>query len=243
MRRFYAPPENFTEAGVRLDADETKHLRDVLRLRQNDEVFVFDGAGSEFFCRVEAIQKHRADLKIISEVSPKSPESDLNLTLAVALLKGEKFDLVIQKAVELGARKIIPLETKRADVKIKDSREAEKKLERWRRIALEAAKQSGRARLTRIETPTKFEKFIETAVETKVLFAERNGAGLKNLELEKTSQMFAAVGAEGGWEDAEIEAARAKGFQIVTLGGRVLRAETAAIVVVALLQNHYGDLR
>lgn len=243
MRRFYAPPENFSDAIVALDADETKHLRDVLRLRTSDEIAVFDGAGREFRCRIESIEKRQAIIKVIEEIAPKSPESNLNLTLAVALLKGEKFDLVIQKACELGVQKIIPLETHRADVKLKDSRETEKKLERWRRIALEAAKQSGRARLMLVESPVKFGTFINAETEaTKILFAERNGTNLDNLKVEADSEMLAVVGAEGGWEDSEIEKAQAADFQIITLGGRILRAETAAIVVSAILQNQYGDL-
>jgi 16S rRNA (uracil1498-N3)-methyltransferase len=243
MRRFYASAENFSGQKVALGFEESKHLRDVLRLREGAEVFVFDGDGNEFRCEIESIGKRESVLKIIEKVSPKSPESNLNLTLAVALLKGEKFELVVQKSCELGVCRIVPLETKRADVKIKDAREAEKKLERWRKIALEAAKQSGRARLMQIDPIVSFEKFIASASGERVLFSERSGEGLAKFPEKEISAMTAIVGAEGGWEDAEIDAAREKGFQIVTLGGRILRAETAAIVVSALLQNHFGDLR
>ena len=98
-------------------------------------------------------------MEIINQVLPKSPESNLNLTLAIALLKGEKFDLVVQKACELGVSKIIPLNTKRDDVKIKDANDANKKLERWQKISLESAKQCGRAKLMQIELPIDFTKF------------------------------------------------------------------------------------
>ena len=143
----------------------------------------------------------------------------------------------MQKAVELGVTKLVPLNTKRADVKLKD---AEKKTERWRKIALEACKQSGRAKLMRIENPVDFAGFIETADGSKILFAERGGDSFSAIE--KFETMTAIVGAEGGWEDAEIESAQEKGFQIVTFGGRILRAETAAIIVAAILQNQFGDL-
>jgi 16S rRNA (uracil1498-N3)-methyltransferase len=242
MRRFYAPPENFSDQTVTLGFEESKHSRDVLRLRAGDEVFVFDGLGGEFRCEIESIGKRETVLKILEKVSPKSPESNLNLTLAVGLLKGEKFDLVVQKACELGVSRIIPLQTKRADVKIKDAKEAEKKLERWRRIALEAAKQSGRARLLEVCAPAFFENFIEIASGTRILFAERNGENFADLTNKNVSEITAIVGSEGGWEDSEIEMARAQGVQIITLGGRILRAETAAIVVSALLQNRFGDL-
>ena len=243
MRRFYAPPENFSGPTVALGFEESKHLRDVLRLRAGAEVFVFDGCGNEFRCEIESVEKRESLLKVLEKVIPKSPESNLNFTLAVALLKGEKFDLVVQKACELGVSKIVPLQTRRADVKLKDTKETEKKLERWRRIAFEAAKQSGRARLMQIEAPVFFEKFIETATGTRILFSEKNGEAFENLFGKNVSEITAAVGAEGGWEDSEIEGARRAGFQIITLGGRILRAETAAMAAAVLLQNHFGDLR
>lgn len=237
MRRFYASIEQFQTKTIALNLEETRHLRDVLRLKESDKVQVFDGAGREFLCEIQSIGKKETLLEIVEEIAPTAPESKLNLTLAVALLKGEKFDLVVQKAVELGVTKLVPINTKRADVKLKD---AEKKTERWRKIALEACKQSGRAKLMRIENPTDFAKFIETANGSKILFAERGGDSFSAIE--KFETMTAIVGAEGGWEDAEIESASEKGFQIITFGGRILRAETAAIVVAAILQNQFGDL-
>lgn len=237
MRRFYAAAEQFLTNSVSLNLEETRHLRDVLRLKEADKVQVFDGNGREFLCEIERIGKKECILQILSEIEPSAPESKLNLTLAVALLKNEKFDLVVQKAVELGVTKLIPLNTKRADVKLKDT---EKRLERWRKIALEAAKQSGRAKLMRIETLADFDKFIETAHGTRVLFAERGGA--KFSDIDQSEKITAVIGAEGGWEDAEIEAARRNDFQIVTLKGRILRAETAAISIAAILQHRFGDL-
>ncbi len=224
MRRFYAPPENFKNENVFLSEEETRHLRDVLRLRENETVRVFDGENLEFICEIENIEKRQTVLKIIEKTEPSAPMSNLDLTLAVALLKGEKFDLVIQKAVELGVKNFVPLITKRCDVKIKD---ADKKRERWRKIALEASKQSGRADLMKIETPVYFEKFIRNSNGTKILFSERGGKNFS--QISETKKITAVIGSEGGWEDAEIESAKANGFQIVTLGGRILRAETAAI--------------
>ena len=237
MRRFYASPEQFQTETVRLNLDETKHLRDVLRLKETDKARIFDGDGREFLCAIEAIGKRETVLKIIEEISAPAPESALDLTLAVALLKGEKFDLVIQKAVELGVTRFVPLSTKRADVKLKD---AEKRIERWRKIALEAAKQSGRAKLMRIENLVDFEKFVEAEQGTKILFAERGGTDF--FAVEQSEKIVAVVGAEGGWEASEIDVARENEFQIVTFGGRILRAETAAISIAAILQHRFGDL-
>ena len=237
LRRFYAPRKNFKNQTVTLDFEQTRHLRDVLRLRTLEKVQIFDGEGNEFSCEVETIGKKETLLKIIKEVSPTAPESGLDLTLAVALLKGEKFDLVVQKAVELGVTKIIPLNTKRADVKFAG---AEKKLERWRKIIVDATKQCGRAKLMKIDAPLDFEKFLEIADGARVLFAERNGEGFSQI---KTNQkMIAVIGSEGGWDETEIESARKNDFQIVTLNGRILRAETAAISIAAILQHRFGDL-
>ena len=238
MRRFYAPTENFKDENVFLSEEETRHLRDVLRLRENETVNVFDGENREVICEIEKIEKRQTVLKIIEEVSPTAPSSNLYLTLATAILKGEKFDLVIQKAVELGVKNFVPLVTKRCDVKIKD---AEKKLERWNKIALEACKQSGRAELMKIKMPFDFDEFIQIANGTKILFSERSGESFSNIS--ETEKITAVIGSEGGWEDSEIDSAKANGFKIVTFGGRILRAETAAISIAAILQHRFGDLK
>jgi 16S rRNA (uracil1498-N3)-methyltransferase len=254
MRRFYASPDQFQGNEAHLSVEESKHLRSVLRLREGDEVSVFDGEGKEFNCRIKKTGKSEAVLEIISESAAPSPESKLNLTLAVALMKGDKFDLVIQKATELGVTKIVPLQTRRADIKIKDAKikdakikneiEGNKKLERWQRIALEAVKQCGRAKIPEITAPAEFAKFIGETKSTKIFFSERCGENLAGLISKKTGsdEITAIVGPEGGWEDSEIALARENGARIITLGGRILRAETAAITVAALLQNLYGDL-
>jgi 16S rRNA (uracil1498-N3)-methyltransferase len=237
MRRFYAPIESFRENAITLDGDETRHLRDVLRLRAGDEVSVFDGVGCEFTCSIIEVGKKRTELRVIEKISPTSPESPLDITLAATVLNGEKYDLVIQKAVELGVKALIPLQTIRGDVKVKD---AAKRLERWRRIALEATKQSGRAKLMRIAEPATFDSIIAASNENIVLFSERDGADFSTIVADK--KITALIGPKGGWDDSELEAARAGAVSIITLGGRILRAETAAISITAILQYKFGDL-
>lgn len=230
-----------------LSEEESRHLRDVLRLRAGDEAHVFDGEGREFACVVREAGGRRegARLEVRGPVEPDSPESTLELTLGVALLKGEKFDLVVQKATELGVARIVPVETKRADVRLRDERDTSKRVERWRRLALEAAKQSGRACVPSVVAPVPFARFVEDsarAEEARVLFAEGGGTPLDALK--RTGERISAlIGPEGGWEAGEIEHARAHGWAVVTLGGRTLRAETAAVIVCALLQHLYGDLK
>ena len=254
-RRFYASPADFAADGksVLLSADETRHARDVLRLQGGDEVFVFDGFGREFQCSVGIIARNAAKLSVIAEVEPARPESPLNLTLAIALLKGEKFDLVIQKTTELGVKRIVPLETERRDVRLRDGDSAQMRLTRWRRIALEAAKQTGRAYVPEIEAPLAFNLMLSSAGDNKristnatcLMFSERGGQSLSeaaNTFGHKPPAIVALVGPEGGWTNDEVESAREAAWEIVTLGGRMLRAETAGITVVALLQHRFGDL-
>lgn len=251
-RRFYAPPSAFalSEQTVSLSADEARHARDVLRLQRGDEVYVFDGAGKEFRCEVREFTRHGAVMGLGEEVAPAQPESSLDLTLAIALLKGEKFELVVQKTSELGVNRIVPFEAERADVKVRDKNDSDKRITRWRRIALEAAKQSGRARVTEISAPVAFESLLaekESASTdvTGIMFSERGGQSWSEAFGEingRPERVFAITGPEGGWTDNEIELARTSLWRIVTLGGRTLRAETAAIVAATLLQHRFGDL-
>ena len=239
-RRFHAPPTAFTQTTVTLTADEARHLRDVLRLKAGDEVYVFDGRGREFRCSVLNAKRDAAELRIEEEIEPAKPESQLQLNLCVALLKGEKFDLVVQKATELGVTSITPLITRHADIHLRDQSDARKRVVRWQRIALEAAKQSGRAFVPEIILPVEFDTILNTEG-TGVMFSERGGEAFESLT--ETGSITALVGSEGGWSDEEIDAARARNFHIVTLGGRVLRAETAAIAVTVLVQHRFGDLK
>lgn len=238
MHRFYSTSIDPGSRTAELDESETRHLRDVLRLGVADKVYVFDGKGHEFACVVESVGKRSTRLRIDKEIDPAAPESKLDLTLAVALTKGEKFELVVQKAVELGVNAIIPVLTKRCDVKPADH---EKRATRWRKIALEASKQSGRARLIRIDAIADLPALFRNGYPgTKVFFSERDGNAFEAIG--PASEILAIIGPEGGWEDSEIFAAREAGFEIVTLGGRILRAETAAIAIAAVLQNRFGDL-
>lgn len=239
-RRFHAPPTAFTEQTVTLTADEARHLRDVLRLKPGAEVYVFDGRGREFRCNVLDTKRDSVELHIETEVEPAKPESQLQLNLCVALLKGEKFDLVVQKATELGVTTVTPLITRYADIHLRDAADATKRVARWQRIALEAAKQSGRAFVPEISLPTTFEAALDVKNQG-VMFSERGGGAFESLT--GAGSITALIGSEGGWADEEIDAARARNFHIVTLGGRILRAETAAIAVTVLLQHRFGDLK
>ena len=240
MRRFYAQPNQFDGQIVKLAVEETRHLRDVLRLKPGDRVQIFDGDGREFLAEVESIAKRETLLKIIEEIEPPAPESDLDLTLAACVYKNDKFDLVIQKAVELGVARLTPMVSFRSEVNLSATL---KRTERWRKIALEATKQCERAKVMLIDEPLPFEDAISGFGPHSgllLMFSEKDGKGIP--EQPDVKKITALVGPKGGWEDSEIELAENRGFLPVKLGRRIMRAETAAITFAALLQHRFGDL-
>lgn len=249
-RRFYAPPENVNHDLVRLSREETHHLIRVLRLKAGDEAFVFDGCGREYRCSFLRTESSFAKLAIV-DVLGDEVESRLNLKLGQALAKGEKFDFIVQKATELGVSSIVPLITDHGDVKLAEARSG-KKLERWRRISLEALKQCGRRRLVEIEAPIAVGKFLDGAPRgiggsesnNTLVFSEKGGTVIADAVagLADESSVTAMIGPEGGWSEDEFSLFVARGVTSVTLGPRVLRTETAAIAAMTLIQYALGDL-
>ena len=239
-RRFFAAGGQFIAGNVQLDPDETRHLRNVLRLKCGDEAHVFDGEGHEFLCTVIDIPKSGALLRVEREIEPVAPESGLNLTLAVSAYKNDKLDLVVQKAVELGVSRLSPIVTHRGEVTLRDTI---RRAERWRKIAMEATKQCERALVMRIDDPMLFADYMAGVTGDPgllLMFSEKGGGPVPSADGRK--QITALVGPKGGWEDPEIERAAERGFVPVKLGRRIMRAETAAIAFAALLQHRFGDL-
>lgn len=260
-RRFYTAPNAVSDSVIYLSSDESHHLARVLRLRSGDEAFAFDGCGREYRCRVASVDARGARLEIVEALADRV-ESPVALTLAQALAKGEKFDFIVQKATELGVRTIAPLITEQADVKLSDER-AEKRAERWRRIALEALKQSGGRQLVDIQQPAALADFIASITSNEraaaepgltareniappalLVFSERGGRSISEAlsEVNYTESVVALIGPEGGWSDREMALLESRGATFVTLGPRILRTETAALVAVSLIQHRLGDL-
>jgi 16S rRNA (uracil1498-N3)-methyltransferase len=242
--RFYAAPDRFSGSCVQLDVDQATHLWRVLRLREGASVFVFNGLGEEWECQVKSGGKETAELEIIQPVTT-IVESSLQITLAQALIKNDRFDWVVQKTTELGVTRIVPLITINNSVRNAEDR-AEKQLQRWHRISLEALKQCGRRKLVEIIEPISLVNFSENrdGESISLLFSERGGRRLSEIgeNLQPRGKIDLLIAPEGGWSDQELRTAEAFHFIPVNLGARILRSETAAIVAVSLIQYLFGDL-
>ena len=217
---------------VTVDGDEFHHSIRVVRAREGEEVEVFDKSGAVARGVVESIARDHAIIRV-GETIP-SRESPLAIHLAMAVIQLEKFELVLQKATELGVRSIIPLVTDR--VELRPERYANKS-DRWTRIVFEAVKQSGRSLFPTIEAPTTFDDLL-TREGPMILF----DADAPPATQQPSNSATLMIGPEGGWSERELEHARERGCIFQRLGPRRLRAETAAIVATALIASRLGDL-
>ncbi len=231
-------------AGKRLvvAGSAANHIARVLRLRSGDALTVFDGSGGEFGARVEEFRKE-AVVVAVEEHRILDRESPLSLTLAQGISRGERMDWIIQKATELGASRIVPVFTKRSVVRL-DDKQAERKLQHWRAIAVSACEQCGRNRLPDVAAPVDFFDVLPAAFspgETRLLLSPTGDLRIDDLE-GVGNGITVLIGPEGGLEDVEQETAIAAGFKTVRLGPRVLRTETAAIAALTIIQRYFGDL-
>jgi len=246
MPRFFLPQVNIHDGRGVVHGQELTHLMKVLRLRAGDFVTVFDNTGWEHEAIIETLTSERGELKIV-ESHPSDREPSIAINLAVGLTKGEKLDWVIEKATELGVTTIIPFSSNYTVPKL-DGDKIQKRSERWRKIAVSAAKQCGRSRIPEVRSLCSFENFVrESWPETlKLIFWENETDGSLRRIFEKcreTKSVLVAVGPEGGFTHGEVELANAQGFQSVHMGRRILRAETAAIAALAVVQFLWGDLQ
>lgn len=232
MHRFFAGRDAFADGKVYIDGGDVVHITKVLRLKAGDSVVVCDGAGNDYLCAVEAIDKNLVTLHI-SEQIPNDAESRTSITLYQGIPKSDKMDFIIQKCVELGVRKIVPVETARIVAKVKDG---DKKQIRWQRIAAEAAKQCGRGVIPEIGDVLTFAQAVAVEHELKLMPYECEKDGLLSNALKSVTtgaDIGIYIGPEGGFDKAEADMAVDAGVKTVTLGKRILRCETAGLATVA----------
>ncbi|PYQ52530.1 MAG: hypothetical protein DMF59_04400 [Acidobacteria bacterium] len=225
--RFFVPDRVEAGATIALDSDERHHAH-VLRVREGEEVELFDASGKNYLARFDSPDS----LAILHEAENREPRTENHLAMSIIQL--DKFELILQKATELGVASIVPLMTDRMEVRIERLRGKE---DRWKKIVLEAVKQSGRSKIPRIEPPLKFDDAIRREG-TKIIFDADAPSGTQ--QPSNPATLF--VGPEGGFSERELELARASGASFEQLGPRRLRAETAAIVAVALVAARSGDI-
>lgn len=240
--RLYIAENPGLGSALELDADKARYLSRVLRLRCGDTLSVFDGRGSEFRATITAIGKSSATLSVDQEIETAT-ESGLRVHLVQGISRGERMDFVVQKATELGVKRITPVLTEFGVVKL-DTARAEKRREHWQKVAASACEQCGRVRLPLIDTPVPLKHWFggkPQQVDTELILKPGATTPLARIESPKT-KVCVLVGPEGGFSDGEFEDARIAGFRSVSLGPRVLRTETAAVAALAVLQTLWGDL-
>ena len=246
MSRFFVPRKNLRETRGRIDGPEYMHLKKVLRLGPGDRITVFDESGWEHDAVLRELAAEQGEIEILRSYEA-GRESPLQITLGVALTKGEKMDLVVEKATELGAQKIAPF-TSAFSVPKLDVAKIAARTERWQKIALSATKQCGRTRVPEILPLCKFETLVKSdpAQTLKLFFWEDEQHQSLRQAHERNSQansLLLAIGPEGGFAHQEAELAKSHGFEPIHIGRRILRAETAALVALGLVQFLWGDLR
>lgn len=239
--RVYVEPPVIAGKRLVVEGSAANHIARVLRLRSGDALTLFDGSGAEFGARIEEFRKE-AVVVTVEEHRPLDRESPLPLTLAQGISRGERMDWVIQKATELGASRIVPVFTKRSVVRL-DEKQAERKLQHWRAIAIAACEQCGRNRIPELAVPVDFFDVLaaDAPGSTRIVLSPAGDLRIDELE-DVAAGITVLIGPEGGLEDAEQGAAIAAGFQAVRLGPRILRTETAAIAALTIIQHRFGDL-
>lgn len=248
MARFFVSPEAVDKSSgvITVTGEDVNHIRNVLRLASGDSIDISDGAGSEYDAVIEKLEKDRVT-SVIKGVSQNRTEPPVEVTLYQGIPKSDKMDMIIQKCVELGVGRVVPVITGRTVVKLGGGKDAAAKTARWRRISLEAAKQCGRGRIPIISEPIGFGKALDEArgCELRIIpYEMESTTSLADCIGEtKYKSVAAFIGPEGGFEEEEIRQAETAGLIPVTLGPRILRTETAGPAVLSILMYELGDMR
>jgi 16S rRNA (uracil1498-N3)-methyltransferase len=242
MHRFYVMPENWNADPLVLRESELHHARDVLRLEPGERVVVFNGRGHEVMAEITKVTRKEIQMRKLHEA--RVPPLRCEITLAQAIPKGKNMDLIVQKAVELGAAKIAPIISDRTIVHLQ-SEEAVQKQAKWQQVAVEAAKQCGQNWLPTVQTPRKLSDFFDGIAPLQIRLIgslQSDAVHLKTVLAEYESEhesrptsVLMCIGPEGDFTPAELNLARSRGCRPITLGPIILRVETAAIYCLSVL--------
>ncbi|GAC1459642.1 MAG: 16S rRNA (uracil(1498)-N(3))-methyltransferase [Gemmatimonadaceae bacterium] len=241
LTRVYVDADLQTGQRLTLEGSAGNHVARVLRLRVGDTLTVFNGLGGDYAGTIEEIRRDTVLVSLL-EHRDLERESPYRITLAQGISRGERMDWVVQKATELGVSRIEPIFTEHSVVQL-DERQASKKVQHWRSIAIAACEQSGRNRVPEIAIPVGLFELLERNTVSGAAFLLSPGAPLRIADItDAGTGATLLIGPEGGLAAAEQEAARKSGFTAVRMGPRVLRTETAAVCALTLLQQKFGDL-
>jgi len=243
LTRVYVADPLASGRRVRLEGNAASHITRVLRLRVGAALTLFDGTGGEYEGSID--KAHGGEVIVaVGAQTPIERESPLELTLAQGVSRGERMDLVVQKATELGVSHLVPVLTERSVVRL-SAQQSDRKVNHWRAITIAACEQCGRNRLPTIAAPVALREFLATSTGAspgaRLLLSPTAAATLADLP-RPANRVTVLIGPEGGLTDEEERAAIAAGFMALRLGPRVLRTETAAIAALTLLQRQFGDL-
>lgn len=244
MHRFFVEPDQISEASIAIAGEDFKHITKVLRLGKNDVIEVCDGQGSDYQVVLNSPGDQTVSGSIARQYPSRGETPELVITLFQGLPKGTKMEAIIQKCVELGVYEVVPFSSQRAISQIKDKKD--KKIERWQRIAYEAAKQSKRGIIPAIKSPQTLTAILTEATRFDLMilaYEDENMLTLKaaleefeiNNGVNKPLKIGVIIGPEGGFDPQEAAACKAAGVISVTLGQRILRTETAGMVVLSQL--------
>lgn len=244
MPKFFIKSSDIFDQEISIIGEDVNHIKNVLRLKTGDNLLVSDGSGMDYVVKLERFEPDRIKTTIIQANINKS-ESPVNVTLFQGIPKSDKMDLIIQKCVELGVNKIVPVITERTIVKIENQKDAIKKTDRWQKIILEAAKQCNRGIVPQIVLPVNFDTALKLAAEAElgIIPYEKEAAnGLRRYLKQGIKNVSVIIGPEGGFTENEIKKAESMGIKPVTLGPRILRTETAGITMMSILMYELGDI-
>lgn len=238
--RIYHPDLLVVDQHIELSPDAVNHLVNVLRLKAHHPIVLFNGDGDEYSAELLSVEKRKATASVDAKLSI-SVESPLPIHLGQGISRGDRMDLVMQKAVELGVTDITPLITERCGVKLNADR-WEKKRQQWHKIIVSACEQCGRNTLPSLHPATPFSEWIsQSTQQLRLTLHPKAEKSIRHLTI-PTQGVRLLIGPEGGFADNEVYATEEAGFQTVQLGPRVLRTETAALASITALQAMYGDL-
>ncbi|MTI81484.1 MAG: 16S rRNA (uracil(1498)-N(3))-methyltransferase [Firmicutes bacterium] len=246
MPRFFVEPNNIKNNKAVITGPDVKHIKKVLRLKEEDEVTILDGLGGQYQAEIYRLENDSVICNILHQQQAVG-EPPVNVTMVQCLPKSDKMELVIQKGTELGVRQFIPLQCERSVVKLNEKKTVERQ-KRWQRVALEASKQCRRPMVPKVEKPVSWQKFLNDVPSNSLLllpWEDETTEKLHNLlqGQHNINEIYIIIGPEGGFGQEEVEMARSYGAKTVSLGPRILRTETAGLALASILMYLHGDLR